>query len=49
MDRLHFNSANKYIELFQNGKDNGEKKILTSLEDIYNYKKELLATVGNYE
>ncbi|UMY65287.1 MULTISPECIES: type I restriction endonuclease [unclassified Flavobacterium] len=47
--RLHFNSANKYIELFQNGKDNGEKKILTSLEDIYNYKKELLATVGNYE
>lgn len=47
--RLHFNSANKYIELFQNGKDNGEKKILTSLEDIYNYKKELLATVGNYD
>lgn len=25
--RLHFNSTNKYVELFNNGKDNGEKKI----------------------
>ena len=47
--RLHFNSANKYLEIFNNGKDNGEKKLLASLDDIYNYKGELLETVGNYE
>lgn len=46
--RLHFNSANKYIELFHNGKDNGEKKLLNSLDDIYNYKKELQITIENY-
>lgn len=46
--RLHFNSTNKYIELFHNGKDSGEKKLLTSLEDIYQYKAELLKTVLNY-
>lgn len=47
--RLHFNSSNKYIELFNNGKDNGEKKLLESLDDIYKFKTELLATVTNYE
>jgi hypothetical protein len=47
--RLHFNSANKYIELFNNGKDSGEKKLLGSLDEIYNYKNELLGTVSNYE
>lgn len=47
--RLHFNSTNKYVELFNNGKDNGEKKLLESLDDIYNYKTELLATIKNYE
>jgi hypothetical protein len=47
--RLHFNSSNKYIELFNNGKDNGEKKLLNSLEEIYNYKTELLTTLKNYE
>lgn len=47
--RLHFNSSNKYIELFQNGKDGGEKKLLNSLEDIYEYKSELLSTLKNYE
>jgi hypothetical protein len=47
--RLHFNSSNKYIELFSNGKDNGEKKLLGSLDEIYNYKTELLVTVTNYE
>lgn len=46
--RLHFNSSNKYIELFHNGKDNGEKKQLNSLDDIYNYKQELLNTVKIY-
>lgn len=46
--RLHFNSSNKYLELFNNGKDNGEKKLLNSIDDIYNYKTELLETVKNY-
>lgn len=46
--RLHFNSSNKYIELFNNGKDNGEKKLLASLDDIYGYRTELLVTVANY-
>ncbi|MEN2436779.1 type I restriction endonuclease [Weeksellaceae bacterium A-14] len=47
--RLHFNSSNKYLELFNNGKDNGEKKLLSSIDDIYNFKTELLETVKNYE
>ncbi len=47
--RLHFNSANKYLELFHNGKDSGEKKLLSSLEEIYNFKNELLTTIKNYE
>ena len=47
--RLHFNSSNKYIEVFQNGKDSGEKKMLNSLDDIYDYKSELLSTIKNYE
>lgn len=46
--RLHFNSSNKQIELFHNGKDNGERQILQSLDDIYKFKKELLATINNY-
>ena len=47
--RLHFNSANKYLELFHNGKDNGEKKLLESLDAIYTYKTELLDTLKQYE
>lgn len=47
--RLHFNSANKYLEVFHNGKDNGEKKLLESIDDIYMYKKELLETLNQYE
>jgi hypothetical protein len=47
--RLHFNSNNKFIELFNKGKDNGEKKLLNSLEEIYNFKSELLETVAQYE
>lgn len=46
--RLHFNSSNKYLELFHNGKDNGEKKLLNSLDEIYTYKSELLDTIKNY-
>lgn len=47
--RLHFNSTNKYLEVFNNGKDNGEKKLLVTLDEIYHYKGELLDTVKNYE
>jgi hypothetical protein len=47
--RLHFNSSNKYLELFHNGKDNGEKKLLGSVDDIYKFKAELLATIANYK
>ena len=47
--RLHFNSSNKYVEVFHNGKDNGEKKLIASLDEIYNFKTELLATIKNYE
>lgn len=47
--RLHFNSANKYIELFNNGKESGEKKLLESIDEIYGYKAELLATIKNYD
>lgn len=46
--RLHFNSSNKYIELFHKGKDNGEKKLLNTLDEIYNYKLELLETLDQY-
>ncbi|MHA6697766.1 type I restriction endonuclease [Chryseobacterium sp. A321] len=46
--RLHFNSANKYLELLNHGKDNGERKLLNSLEDIYNFRSELLSTIENY-
>ncbi|MDA3616370.1 type I restriction endonuclease [Polluticaenibacter yanchengensis] len=47
--RLHFNSSNKYVELFNNGKDNGEKKLIGSLDDIYSFKMELQSTIKNYE
>nr|WP_290797861.1 type I restriction endonuclease [Flavihumibacter sp. UBA7668] len=47
--RLHFNSSNKYLELFHNGKDNGEKKLLDSVDDIYKFKSELLATIAHYK
>ncbi len=47
--RLHFNSSNKYIELFDAGKDNSEKVLISSLDDIYNLKERLLKTVENYE
>lgn len=46
--RLHFNFSKKYLELFHKGKDNGERKLLATLDDIYQYKKELLTTVDQY-
>ena len=47
--RLHLNGGKKYIELFHNGKDAGEKVLINSLDDIYNHKKELQKTVDNYK
>lgn len=47
--RLHFNSANKYIELFHNGKDAGEKRQLANLDEIYQHRDELHLTIQNYQ
>lgn len=48
--RLHFNATStKYIELFDKGKDNGERKLISSVDDIYQYKQALLDTIKNYE
>lgn len=46
--RLHFNTANKYLETFHNGKDSGEKILLNSLDEIYNYRDQLHQTLENY-
>jgi hypothetical protein len=46
--RLHFNTTNKYLETFHNGKDAGEKILLNNLDEIYNYKAELFKTLENY-
>lgn len=47
--RLHFNASIKYLELFNNGKDNSERMQLESVDNIYDYKNELLETIKNYE
>lgn len=48
--RLHLNSSTtKYLELFDKGKENGEKKLIQTVDDIYSFKKEILDTIGNYE
>lgn len=46
--RLHFNTTNKYIEIFNNGKDAGEKILLNNLDEIYNYRNQLQQTLENY-
>jgi hypothetical protein len=46
--RLHFNTTNKYIEIFHNGKDAGEKILLNNLDEIYNYRNHLQQTLENY-
>lgn len=46
--RLHFNTVNKYLETFHNGKESGEKVLLNSLDEIYNFKEELHKTLENY-
>lgn len=46
--RLRFNSANKYLGLIDQNK-NETKVPIESVDDIYNHEKELLKTVGYYE
>ena len=46
--RFHFNTTNKYLETFENGKDAGEKKQLKSLDEIYDYRLQLHQTIDNY-
>ncbi|WP_443945116.1 type I restriction endonuclease [Pedobacter sp. AW1-32] len=46
--RFHFNTANKYLETFNNGKDAGEKTLLNSLDELYNFRTELHKTVDIY-
>lgn len=46
--RLHFNTVNKYIETFHNGKDAGEKVLLNSLDEIYNFRDQIHKTLENY-
>jgi hypothetical protein len=46
--RLHFNTTNKYIEIFHNGKDAGEKILLSNLDEIYQYRAQLHQTLENY-
>ncbi len=46
--RLHFNTPNKYIETFHNGKDAGEKVLLNNLDDLYIFREKLHKTLENY-
>jgi len=46
--RFHFNTINKYLEVFHKGKDAGEKQQLNSLDEIYGFREQLHEAVGNY-
>ncbi|MCX2472713.1 type I restriction endonuclease [Pedobacter sp. MC2016-05] len=46
--RFHFNTANKYLGTFANGKDAGDKKQIFNLDEIYNYRSHLHQTIDNY-
>lgn len=46
--RLHLNGGKKYISLFNDNK-NETKTAILSIDDIYQFEKELLDTVGLYE
>lgn len=46
--RLHFNTSNKYLETFHNGKESGEKVLLSNLDEIYNFRNQLHQTLENY-
>ena len=46
--RFHFNTTNKYLETFHNGKDAGEKTLLNNLDDIYGLRNQLHQTLDQY-
>lgn len=46
--RFHFNTTNKYLELFDKGKDAGEKMQLNTLDEIYEAREKLHQTLENY-
>jgi hypothetical protein len=46
--RLHLNGGTKYIGLFDKEK-NEDRQLIESIDDIYKFEKELLATVDYYD
>jgi len=46
--RFHFNTANKYVEVFPKGKDAGEKTQINNLDEIYDFRNQLHQTIENY-
>ncbi|QPH37842.1 type I restriction endonuclease [Pedobacter endophyticus] len=47
--RFHFNTANKYLETFSNGKGAGERNQIANLDDLYEYRNQLHETINNYQ
>lgn len=47
--RFHFNTANKYLETFAKGKDAGEKVLIDSPDEIYQYRGQLHQTLDQYQ
>jgi hypothetical protein len=46
--RLHLNGGTKYIGLFDKDK-NEDRHLIETIDDIYKFEKELLATVDYYD
>ena len=46
--RLHFNTRQKYLELFPDENRNAEKVPIEELNEIYDYSDQLINTVNNY-
>jgi len=46
--RLYFNTPQKYVELFDKGKDASEKKAIESLDDVYDYADRIKSTPKAY-
>jgi len=47
--RLHFNTRQKYLELFVDEDRKSEKTPITELNDIYSYSDQLITTLNSYE
>ncbi|MCU7614602.1 type I restriction endonuclease [Chryseobacterium sp. GMJ5] len=46
--RFHFNTSNKYLETFHDGKESGVKALLNNLDEIYNFRNQLHQSLDNY-